>query len=84
MLNDEVLYFFTPFFHFNLVGCILGEVHDVAHFYVDRASRSVFEDFSCADSDDFAFMRFFFALGKNDSAFCCVFLRERFDENVVF
>jgi hypothetical protein len=79
MFNYEIFYFFLPFCYFDFIGSILGEINDVAYVYINRASRSIFENFSISNGDDFSFMRFFFAVWENDSAFCSGFFHEGFD-----
>jgi hypothetical protein len=79
MFDYEILYFVCSFVDFDFVWCVLGEIDDVAYFYIYWASAAVFKDFSCSDGNDFSFVRFFFAVGENDSAFCGGFLYERFN-----
>jgi hypothetical protein len=79
MLDYEILYFVSSFVDFDFIWCVLGEIDDVAYVNVYRASAAVFEDFPSSDGNDLSFVGFFFAVGKNDSAFGCRFLHEGFN-----
>jgi hypothetical protein len=62
----------------------LGEIDDVAYFYINRGAIPIVENSSFTDSDNFSFVRFFFGVGKDNSAFCGVFYHERLNQDVVF
>jgi hypothetical protein len=84
MFNHEILHFFSAFFYFDFIWGVLGEIDDIAYFYIDRGAIPIVEDSSLADSDNFSFVGFFFAVGEDNSAFCGVFYHERLNQDVVF